>query len=313
MATTYLANQRLLFRVIWLCFVFFSGCPLSAYESYPRTDTNQAEGNREGPVLFRTHALKINVDDMKKALAFYVEKLDFEIEDRSDYPRQVVLKADDRIKLILNNVKRFRKVEPLDTQVGLTLQVNDLDQSIEKMKLRGVEFAEKEKRKEGVGYAIFIRDPFGRQISLMHQTIVKVAPFKEPRIYNFGLLIPDINAGREFYANKLGFVVLSEKYLPKDLPMGHADKSFGFMLHCRSGVRKVKNEYPRVVPYYTIVFETKSLQEAVNAMTNNGVKILGKTLSKNGKGGLLFFEDPFGNVSELVEVSSHTSAGSQNQ
>ena len=59
----------------------------------------------------------------------------------------------------------------------------------------------------------------------MHQTIVKVEPFKEPGIYNFGLLIPDMNVARDFYPNRLGFVVRSEKYLPKDLQLGHKDNS----------------------------------------------------------------------------------------
>jgi hypothetical protein len=67
----------------------------------------------------------------------------------------------------------------------LTLQVNDLGQSIAKLKSGGVRFAEAEPRKEAVGNAIFILDPFGRRISLMHQTIVKAPTFKEPRIYNF--------------------------------------------------------------------------------------------------------------------------------
>jgi predicted enzyme related to lactoylglutathione lyase len=82
----------------------------------------------------RTSGLKINVDDMDKALSFYGGKLGFEIADRSDYPRQVVLKTDDSFKLILNRVALLQKAGPGDTQVGLTLQVNDLNQAIEKMR-----------------------------------------------------------------------------------------------------------------------------------------------------------------------------------
>ena len=61
----------------------------------------------------------------------------------------------------------------------------------------------------------------------MHQTVLsRWSRFKEPRLYNYGFLIPDMEAGRDFYSNKLGFVVRSEKYLPLDLPLGHKDKSF---------------------------------------------------------------------------------------
>jgi len=253
--------------------------------------------------LIRTHALKLNVDDMEKALAFYVQKLGFEVADRADYPRQVTLKTEDRVRFILNKVERLQKSELKDTQVGLTLQINDLDQTISRMKAASVHIVETEPRKEAVGNAITILDPFGRKISLMHQTIVKEDPFKEPRIYNFGLLIPDMNVGREFYVDGLGFVVRSEKYLPLDLPLGHKDKSFGFMLHYRPGVSNIRSDYPRSLPYYNIVFETDNLEAALATMTKKGIEIIGQEQPKDGKPRSVVFRDPFGNISELEETS----------
>lgn len=256
----------------------------------------------EAESLVRTYGVKVNVDDMGKALSFYGGKLGFEVEDRSGYPNYVILKSGGGEKLILNRVKKLRALGPGDTHLSFTLQVNDLDRTIERMKALGIEFGEKERRKEAVGNAIFIRDPFGRLISLMHQTIVKVEPFKEPKIYNFGFLIPDMQAGRDFYGNKLGFVVRSERYLPLDLPLGHKDKSFAFMLHYRPGVTPVKSDYPRAAAFNTLVFETRSLQAAVKGLRGRGIKILtGKPL-KDAGGSYVAFEDPFGNVSELLEV-----------
>lgn len=249
----------------------------------------------EKPIL-RTSALKINVEDMDKALSFYGDKLGFEIADRSGYPQEVVLKTSDNFKLILAKVKKLRKTEDTDTRVGMTLQVNDLNQAIEKMKSLEVEFAEKQPRKEGVGNAIYIVDPFGRKISLMHETIVKNDPFKEPKVYNFGLYVSDMNAGREFYENKLGFIARSERYLPLDMPLGHQDKTFAFMLHYRDWVKPIKSEYPKTAPFYTIVFETNDLAQATKMMKQNNIKII---TAKKGKP--IVFEDPFGNISELVE------------
>lgn len=243
--------------------------------------------------LIMTHALKINVDDMSRALDFYVTKLGFDIASRSEFPEKVLLQTDDRISLILNRVDKLQKTQASDSQVVLTLQVNDLDAAIARMKSLGVEIAEPQPRKEGVGNAIYIRDPFGRKISLMHHTIVKVEPFKEPRIYNFGVLVPDMNAGRDFYASKLGFVVRSEKYLPLDLPLGHRDKSFGFMLHYRPEVQATRSEYPRASPDYSIVFETANLPKALEALTKAGIEIIAK------QQGVVIFKDPFGNISEL--------------
>lgn len=265
--------------------------------------TVEAGVNRdEAQSLIRTHGVKINIDDMEKALVFYNGKLGFEVEDRSGYPNYVVLKSGDREKLILNRVKKLRALARNDTRLTLTLQVNDLDQAIERMRALGVEFGEKERRKEGVGLAIFIKDPFGRLISLMHQTIVKVEPFKEPKIYNFGFLVPDMQVGRDFYSNKLGFVVRSERYLPLDLPLGHKDKSFAFMLHYRPGVMPVKSDYPRLAAFNTLVFETHNLQAAVKELAARGVKILTAQPQKDARGSYVAFEDAFGNVSELLEV-----------
>jgi lactoylglutathione lyase len=251
--------------------------------------------------LIRTHGVKINVDDMARALAFYGDKLGFEVEDRRGYPQYVVLKSGVREKLILNRVKTLRAPSPAETRVTLTLQVNDLDRSIERFKALGVELDEKGKRKEGVGYAIFIKDPFGRLISLMHQTIVKVEPFREPKIYNFGFSIPDMQAGRDFYSDKLGFDVLSEKYLPLDLPLRHKDRSFAFMLHYRTGVLPVKGDHARAAAFNTLVFETRDLLAAVKEMKSHGITILSSEPLQGPWGRYVVFEDPFGNVSELLE------------
>jgi predicted enzyme related to lactoylglutathione lyase len=136
----------------------------------------------------------------------------------------------------------------------------------------------------------------------MHQTVVKTEPFKEPKIYNFGYLVPDMQIGRDFYSNKLGFVVRSERYLPKDLPLGHKNKSFAFMLHYRPGVESVRTDYPRVTAFNTLVFETFNLAAATEELKKNGVKIL-SAHKKSRAGNYVLIEDPFGNVSELVEVA----------
>jgi catechol 2,3-dioxygenase-like lactoylglutathione lyase family enzyme len=284
------------------CLAFTLLLFLSGYaEDFGLKRMSSLQGESE-PVI-RTYGVKINVDDMEKALAFYCGKLGFEIEDRGAYPNQVILKADDSNKLILNRVKRLVAPGDDDTRLSFTLQVNDLDQAIDKMRSLGVEFGEAERRREGVGSAIYIKDPFGRLISLMHQTIVKVEPFKEPKLYNFGFLVPDMERARDFYSNKLGFVSLSERYLPKDLPLGHRDKTFAFMLHYRQGVEPVRSDYPNGASFNTLVFETNNLRVAVKALKARGVNILDKRARKTAAGSYVTFADPFGNVSELLERS----------
>lgn len=264
---------------------------------------DQQETTSDEKNLLRTYGIKLNVDDMVKAKSFYVGKLDFEIDEERSNAEETVLKTEGQMRLILKRVSRLRKPSESDTRVSFTLQVNDLDEAIKRMRAAGVEFAENTPRKEGVGNATYISDPFGREISLMHQTIVKVEPFKEPKIYNFGFYIPDMAAGREFYSTRLGFVVRSGQYLPLDMPLGHADGTFGFMLHQRDAVTSIRNGYPDTMPYNMIVFETSDLAKTLEIISKKSVSIIDRARSKNGVLQSVVFVDPFGNVSEIVEAS----------
>jgi catechol 2,3-dioxygenase-like lactoylglutathione lyase family enzyme len=274
--------------------VIFAGCLLFTSPAIAGAGASQS---MPGPAL-RVIALRINVTDMDTALGFYGGKLGFEVADRRQFPRRVVLKTDDNFQLILYKVARLRKMADKDTEVGFTIQVNDLDTAIANMKSKGVPFAETVPRKEGVGNAISILDPFGRRISMMHQTIAKVEPFKEPRIYNFGVLVPDMIAAREFYHDVLGFVIRSENYLPLDLPLGYTDNTFAFMLHYRTGVHAIASQYPKVSPYTMIVFESSDLTETIKTLKQHGTKIVSSSSEH------AVFEDPFGNVAEVVQGST---------
>jgi catechol 2,3-dioxygenase-like lactoylglutathione lyase family enzyme len=277
---------------------FIVNCFSSNVHAQGQQKTTNDEQN-----LLRTYGIKLNVDDMARAKSFYVGKLGFEIDEERSNAEEAVLKTEGQIRLLLKKVSRLRKTSESDTRVSFTLQVNDLDEAIKRMRGAGVEFAENTPRKEGVGNAIYIRDPFGRKISLMHQTIVKVEPFREPKIYNFGFYIPDMGAGREFYSTRLGFVVRSEQYLPLDLPLGHADGTFGFMLHQRDAVTSIKNGYPDTMPYNMIVFETSELAKTLEIISKKNVSIIDRARSKNERLQSVVFEDPFGNISEIVEAS----------
>ncbi len=246
----------------------------------------------------RTHGVKINVPDLGKAGAFYRDKLGFELEAPATSAREVPLKIPGRLKLALRKVEELQIPGAGDTRVSFTLQVNDLDQAIARLQERGVEFAVTEKRKEGIGFSTAIKDPFGGRLSLIHVTTAHIPPFPEPKLYNFGFYVPEMEGARRFYAQQLGLVELTDKFLPLDLPLGHTDKSFAFMLHYRSGeTRAVKLNYPKAWSSHTIVFETADLKAAVAALKQRGIKLLNEK-------GTVAFVDPFGNVSELVEAAA---------
>ncbi len=266
--------------------------------------TGNANGQNQHPkeekISLRTSAIRINVDDMEKARNFYVETLGFGVEDESKIPMQVFLTTNDRVNLILNKVEKLRKWSASETKIQLALQVNDLDQSIKRMRARKITFAGGI-QKAGVGQYIRILDPFGREISLLHQTVVKTPTFREPKVYNFGVLVPDMKAGIEFYSKKLGFVVRSKSYLPAALPLGHTDGSFGFMLHHQNGIEPIKRSFPDESPFNTMVFEAANVEAVYRGLSDRQVKIIDKKYSLTKKINSFSFEDPFGNVSEVFQ------------
>jgi predicted enzyme related to lactoylglutathione lyase len=160
---------------------------------------SEAQTTDSAPLAIRTYGVRINVTDMDKAIDFYSRQLGFEIESKRYYPNLVELKSNDHNKLVLKLVRNLVAEGPKDVKAGLTLQVNDYDKAVAGLKERGVDFGTNVKRKEGVGYSIYFSDPFGTQLSTMQVTVVKEEPFAEPRIYNYGILVPDMDKAREFF------------------------------------------------------------------------------------------------------------------
>ncbi|MDZ7650332.1 MAG: VOC family protein [Cytophagales bacterium] len=251
-------------------------------------------------LMLRTYGVKINVTDMANAVDFYTQQLGFEVESKVNYPKMVVLKSNDANKLILNLVRNLVDEGPRDCKIGLTLQVNDYDKAVEKMKDNGVDFETNVKRKEGVGYSIYFSDPFGTMLSIMQVTVVKEDPFPEPKIYNYGIQVSDMEKGRRFF-KKLGFVERSDRYLPLDMPLGHPDNSFAFMLHYREGTEPIYYNTAND-EHIVIMFKVNNLESAIEIMKKKGIEIIQSKVQQTELGRYVSFRDPFGMVHELIEM-----------
>lgn len=249
----------------------------------------------------RAIGFRIHVTDMDKALDFYAAKLGFTVRDRSAYPAWVALAASNNQHIYLAKVGSLLPVQPQEAYAGFSLQVNNLDETIAKLKAAKADFADYKKRKEGVGYAISVNDPFGLPISLMQITIRQEGPVAEPKIYNWGYTIPTMDTARKFYTQLLGFIELTTKYLPLDMPIGHADRSFGFMLHERAGKEAV--EYNTIMYEHVVfLFQTPNLQRSKQALQTKGVRFLQKSPQPSPVGWYVDWYDPFGYISQLIEL-----------
>lgn len=162
-----------------------------------------------------------------------------------------------------------------------------------------MKFFEKEKRTEGIGFSLHYYDPFGNMFSVVEVTVGEHKTFDEPKLYNFGYYIPDIQKGMDFYGTKIGFIERTKKYLPEDMPLYHADKSFGFMLHLNRkdwGLRKNVNGKNAV----NLVFSTKNLNQVQAYLKKIGVKTSKPMISIGGQ--YISFEDNFGIRADIIEI-----------
>ena len=105
---------------------------------------------------------------------------------------------------------------------------------------------------------------------------------------------------RNFYSDKLGFVVRTEKYFPA-IPLGQKDDSFAFMLHELKGLKDAQIDYPNDAQTL-IVFKTTDITAAIKALKKMDVEFIHKNPQKSEDGLYVAFKGPFGNVSELIET-----------
>lgn len=243
------------------------------------------------------YGVQINCTDMKKGIQFYRDVLGFKIEN-IDSTTAVLKPAAGNVMLLLHKVNYLLPMKQTENSATLTFQVNNLDTTMNRLKARGLSFENYQKRKEGVGYAIYFSDPFGTRFSMMEITVGTVTPFSEPKIYNYGYYISDMTLATDFFTKTLSFTVLSTKYLPLDLPVGNPDKSFGFMLHTRPGIEAVHFN-STASEHLVVLFKTDNISEVSRIMAEKGVKVIETT--NDPKMRTLSFYDPFGYLSKVIE------------
>lgn len=250
----------------------------------------------------RACGVQINVTDMKKAIGFFGDALGFGIEAMDSAKGGVLLqpKTGDG-EIMLNKVACLLPVDDNEARAMLTLQVNHLDSTIASLKSKGIAFGRSQKRKEGVGYAVYVDDPFGTRLSLMQETAVSHPYFTEPRIYDYGFYVPDMDTAVRFYTTLPGFMLRSQKYLPLDAPLNNPDGSFGFMLHSRTGVQAIRYN-DAANEHLVLPFRTNNIEQAKENVKAKGVKPATDKAGETVCGRMIPFYDPFGYISLLIET-----------
>ena len=259
------------------------------------------------PPLLRAHGVRINVPDMQAGLAFYAGVLGFAVESREKFPAAVTLRPDERHYTHITLVQQPRTGSTLyrrDTHTSFTLWTADIRAFLAKAAKARVRMMDNYVRVEQVGLAATHADPWGSTFSVMDTTMRPETLPPEPRIYNYGLYLP-MNAyakAREFWCDKLGFVTLTDRYLPLDQAVFSADKQWGFMLHMREGAQVSKGDYPGY-PMPIIQLATPDLDAALAKLKDAGAEILLPSPATDVFGRrYTAFREPFGVPIEVLEV-----------
>lgn len=251
----------------------------------------------------RFYGVQIRVHNMEQAVDFYSKRLGFSISEQMHFPNQLSLKTNSfPLELVLVKEENNTNYKQ-EAHAKVSFLANDLLPTIDRLRSVGVPFQEKELSKNGVGVHIPFQDPSGNQHTIIEVQIRTVPSFEEPRIYNTGFNVVDMEAAASFYVEKLGFEVFSEDYLPAALPLKHSDNSFAFMLHYKNEMQQARPSYPKQAQTL-LMFETKQLERSIAILKTKGITFLSDEIQSNSRGKYIAFKDPSGNISELWEFDN---------
>ncbi len=239
------------------------------------------------------HGIKILVDDLDEARAFYKGKLGF-----------MAAPAESREQIVFNQeqfpiyLQKCQFANPgrhqVESRVGLSIQTNKLLPRMKTLQSRDVRFDEYQLRRNGVGISIPHFDPSGNRLSLIEVQIREVPEFDEPRVYNCGVTIANMEAARRFYVEQLGFDIWSTAYLPAALPLKHTDGSFAFMIHYEADLTPNSTKYPDEAQLI-IILQINNLSDLIKQLEEKNMPY--QRLSKAG----ILVRDPEGNLIEIIE------------
>jgi len=199
------------------------------------------------------YGIQINVTNIDLALEFYANKVGFKVKSQTLISAELI---NDGIHLHINKVSKIRANNfQEESRTSIVLHTNNLDSLITSFKTKGITSIDG-KTENGVGYAAAYIDPFLNKIYFMEQSKIPVPWFKEPKIYNTGYSMDNLEKAKEFYCDGLGFNIQTTKYLPA-LPLNHQDGSFAFMLHKKNVTTTTYNINETQV---MMIFSTKNME-----------------------------------------------------
>jgi predicted enzyme related to lactoylglutathione lyase len=242
--------------------------------------------------------LVVRVVDLDRALEFYREVAGFETVRVDRTAGRADLVNGDVSLWLLQVGTPIRHDYPGPSEAHLNLQIAKLDDTLADLARRGVPRLLSEPLTEGIGPNMPITDPSGNILYVVQLNSQK-EPVPRPRVFNYGITVPDMAEARKFYEGLLGFQVYSEKYYPPVIPYLPAG-AMQVVLH--ESATEAAPPPSEDTAQMNLILQVDDLDAACRDLEARGAKIR----SKQGAGALgahAELLDPFGNVHLIVQRS----------
>jgi predicted enzyme related to lactoylglutathione lyase len=250
-------------------------------------------------VVVEVQGLEVRVVDLDPAIEFF-KLFGFALVDRKS-PQIATVRNGGAVIDLIAVPKRLEIDDSKVSNTHINLRVESLAAAIEELKARpGYRFVGELRRKSPVGDYSIVKDPSGNIFHLMEPS-EKGAEGIRRGIFNVGIALPDMAAGRKFYCELLGFEIFSEDYFPPDLPLKRKG-ALPLVLH-QTVTTAAALGYPDTADSI-VVLATPNLREALAALRADGVRVLQAEPVESPLGRYSTFLDPFGVVLELRQTAA---------
>lgn len=250
------------------------------------------------PAPPRIAGVVVRVTDLDKALEFYRDVAGFE-PVRVDRAAGRADLSNGELRLWLLQVGRLVRHEPGDSEAHLNVQVEKLDDTLAELGRRGVPKLLDKPLVAVIGPNMPITDPSGNILYLVQLNSQK-APLPRPKVFNFGITVPDMAEARSFYEGLLGFQVATEAFYPPVIPYVPAG-ALQVVLH-ESASRAGAPPSPDTAQM-NLILEVVDLDAARRDLAARGGRLRPADPSA-ALGAHAELLDPFGNVHLLVARSA---------
>jgi predicted enzyme related to lactoylglutathione lyase len=241
----------------------------------------------------------VRVVDLDKGLEFYREVAGFEPVRVDRQAGRADLVNGDVSLWLLKVGTPVRHDYPPTSEAHLNVQVEKLDATLADLARRGVPRLEEKPLTAAIGPNMPVTDPAGNFLYVL-QFNGQQGPLPRPKVFNFGITVPQMAVARKFYEGVLGFQVYSEKFYPPALPYVPAGV-LQVVLH--DGATRPSPPPSPDRAQVNLVLQVEDLEAARRDLQDRGANV------RQGTGALgphLEVLDPFGNVHVVVARPAKT-------